>query len=125
MMMYIKKHIRLFTVLLAVILVASVPVSRAFSAYSADSDSIGPEYKEAIDQMSERGVLTVFPDGSFQPKDTLTREQGAEIVAYMVLGNEVGTLTCEKAPFSDAFLSVLIIFPFPGFAVFATVPATS
>ena len=39
MMIYIKKHIRLFTVLLAVILVASVPVSRVFSAYSADSDS--------------------------------------------------------------------------------------
>lgn len=101
MMIYIKKHIRLFAVLLAAILVASVPVSRAFSAYSADSDSIGQEYKVAIDQMSELGVLNGFPDGSFQPNDTLTREQGAEIVAYMVLGNEVGTLTCEKAPFSD------------------------
>ena len=53
MIMYIKKHIRLFTVLLAVILVASVPISRVFSAYSADSDSIGQEYKVAMEQMSE------------------------------------------------------------------------
>lgn len=53
MMMYIKKHIRLFAALLSVILVASIPISRAFSAYSADSDSIGQEYKVAMEQMSE------------------------------------------------------------------------
>ena len=80
MMIYIKKHIRLFAVMLAVILVASVLVSRVFSAYSADSGNIGSEYKEAMEQLSERGVLNGFPDGSFKPKDTLTREQGAEIV---------------------------------------------
>lgn len=101
MKIYIQKHIRLFSVLLGLILVASVLIVRGFVTHSADSGSIEPEYKEAMEQITGRGVLSGLPDGSFQPKGNLTREQGAEIVTYIVLGSEANTLTCEKAPFPD------------------------
>ncbi len=51
--------------------------------------------------MTERGVLNGFPDGTFQPGGTLTREQGAKITAYMVLGGGVQSLTAQRAPFDD------------------------
>ena len=73
----------------------------AFAAEFTDSGSIGPPYREAVAEMSRRGVLNGFPDGSFQPAETLTREQGAKIVTYMVLGDGVNSLTCTEAPFND------------------------
>ena len=66
-----------------------------------DADSIGAPYKTAVEQMTALGVLNGFPDGSFQPKGTLTREQGAKIIAYMCLGKDVENLTCSEAPFDD------------------------
>ena len=66
-----------------------------------DADSIGSPYREAVEQMTTLGVLNGFPDGSFQPKGTLTREQGAKIIAYMCLGKDVEDLTCSEAPFDD------------------------
>lgn len=51
--------------------------------------------------MARRGVLNGFPDGAFHPDETLTREQGAKIITYIVLGDGVNALTCEKAPFDD------------------------
>ena len=67
----------------------------------SDSGSIGQPYKQAVIEMTKRGVLNGCPDGAFHPKDTLTREQGAKIVTYMVLGDQVNSLTCSKAPFDD------------------------
>lgn len=72
-----------------------------YAADFTDGNRIGPAYREAVEQMTARGVLNGFPDGSFQPTGTLTREQGAKIVAYMILGDEVNALTCSAAPFND------------------------
>ena len=73
----------------------------ALAAGFADSESIGEPFRKAVEQMTARGVLNGFPDGSFHPEETLTREQGAKIVTYMILGGEANTLTCDRAPFSD------------------------
>ncbi|MBR4895007.1 MAG: S-layer homology domain-containing protein [Clostridia bacterium] len=67
----------------------------------SDHEKIGAAYRTAVADMTARGVLNGFPDGSFQPQGTLTREQGAKIIAYMALGEEVGQLTCTSAPFDD------------------------
>ena len=72
-----------------------------YAADFTDGNRIGPAYREAVEQMTAQGVLNGFPDGSFQPTGTLTREQGAKIVAYMILGDEVNALTCSAAPFND------------------------
>ncbi|MBR5430749.1 MAG: S-layer homology domain-containing protein [Firmicutes bacterium] len=73
----------------------------AFAAGFSDSESIGLPYQEAVEQMADRNVLAGFPDGSFLPEDTLTREQGAKIVTYILLGEGVNALTCDAAPFND------------------------
>lgn len=74
-----------------------LPVSAGFT----DEKQIGTAYMTAVDMMTSRGVLNGFPDGSFQPQGTLTREQGAKIITYMALGEEVSRLTCASAPFDD------------------------
>lgn len=73
----------------------------ASAAVFTDSDSIGTPYRTAVEEMAARGVLNGFPDGEFRPSGTLTREQGAKIIAYMVLGDGVNDLTCSQAPFDD------------------------
>ena len=80
----------------------------AFSSYASgfsDGDSIGTSYRDAVERMVERRVLSGFPDGSFQPEGTLTREQGAKIVAYIILGDDIGSLVCVISPFDDVDVS--------------------
>ena len=72
-----------------------------FAVGFTDSDSIGAPYREAVEQMTALGVLNGFPDGTFQPQGTLTREQGAKIIAYLCLGDAVDSLVCTEAPFTD------------------------
>ena len=73
----------------------------SFAVSFSDSGDIGQAYITAVDEMAVLGVISGFPDGSFQPHGTLTREQGAKITAYMILGDSIGTLTCTSAPFDD------------------------
>ncbi len=89
----------LMPVLAAVILLSSC--ASAAAAEFDDAALIGSPYREAVEKMTERGVLNGFPDGTFQPGGTLTREQGAKITAYMVLGGGVQSLTAQRAPFDD------------------------
>lgn len=92
---------RTAVIFLSICLLASCLCTASFAADFTDSASIGSPYREAVEQMSARGVLNGFPDGTFQPEKTLTREQGAKIVTYMVLGDQVDALRCDKAPFDD------------------------
>lgn len=85
-----------FSVILALMLF--IP---SFAVSFSDSGDIGQAYITAVDEMAVLSVISGFPDGSFQPHGTLTREQGAKITAYMILGDSIGTLTCTSAPFDD------------------------
>lgn len=95
-----SKYIRLLTILLVLSLFAALS-GTAYAADFSDSGNVGQPYKEAVTEMARRGVLNGFPDGAFHPDETLTREQGAKIITYIVLGDGVNALTCEKAPFDD------------------------
>ena len=67
-----------------------------------DDAQIGQAYREAVEAMTAQGVLEGFPDDSFRPDGTLTREQGAKIIAYLRLGKGTAEkLLCNKAPFDD------------------------
>ena len=58
-------------------------------------------YLEAIDLLTSLGILE-GPDGKFNPQDVLTREQGAKIIAYLMLGKEgAEALSTSVAPFKD------------------------
>ena len=72
----------------------------------SDNYQIGQVYSEAIISMTEQGILAGFPDNSFRPHETLTREQAAKIVVYLVIGEETAsTLTCNYTPYSDVEIS--------------------
>ena len=91
------RHILSLVIVTGLLFCLCLPVSAGFT----DEKQIGTAYMTAVDMMTSRGVLNGFPDGSFQPQGTLTREQGAKIITYMALGEEVSRLTCTSAPFDD------------------------
>ena len=91
------RHILSLMMVTGLLFCLCLPVSAGFT----DEKQIGTAYMTAVDLMTARGVLNGFPDGSFQPQGTLTREQGAKIITYMALGEEVSRLTCASAPFDD------------------------
>ena len=93
--------IRLFGIFLAIGLFAQALSGAVFAAGFTDTADIGYAYKEAVEEMAKRGVINGFPNGSFLPEGTLTREQGAKIITYMILGGGVDLLTCDDAPFED------------------------
>ncbi len=67
-----------------------------------DKKEIGSAYREAVLHMTEQEVLQGYDDGNFHPAVTLTREQGAKIVTYLLLDSEQAeALTCEEAPYED------------------------
>ena len=92
-----KKLLALVLALVMTLGLATVGTSAAFS----DADSI--KYKEAVDVMSAIGVIAGMDNGAFNPAGTLTREQGAKIISYMLLGGKTAgdALTASSAPFSD------------------------
>ena len=90
----------ILSLIVGLALLLSLLTTPALAAFT-DAAGIGPAYREAVNEMTGRGVLNGFPDGSFQPDGTLTREQGAKIVTYMVLGDGVNRLISASAPFDD------------------------
>ena len=98
-----NKRIRIFSLLLAVVLLSSAMGVTAFADSTfTDSAKIGSAYTAAVNYMAQNKVLEGFKeDGSFRPEDTLTREQAAKIVAFMVLGEKAGELTAKQPRFKD------------------------
>ena len=92
---------KLLALVLALVMTLGLATVGASAAYS-DASSINEDYSEAIDVMSMIGVFSGMDDGSFNPTGALTREQGAKILTYMLLGKTGGdALTAGTAPYSD------------------------
>ena len=87
----------IFNLAVATVLMC-VPVRAA--AFN-DADQIAGAYKSAVEDMTTRGIINGFPDGTFQPEGTLTREQAAKIITYMKIGAEAEALTNSNSPFED------------------------
>ena len=98
----LNKHIlRLLALMPVFWLLFTGAANIAHAADFFDSSDIKQPYQAATAQMTDRGVINGFPDGTFRPDGTLTREQGAKMVAYMVLSDKVNDLKCDKSPFTD------------------------
>ncbi|MBQ7566497.1 MAG: S-layer homology domain-containing protein, partial [Oscillospiraceae bacterium] len=83
---------KLIALLLALVLLAG-----AASAAFTDEKSVNTRYREAVTAMSDLGVIGGFPDGSFKPKDTLTRAQAAKIICTVLKGGEnMDAVTASK-----------------------------
>ena len=90
---------KLLALVLALVMTLGLATVGASAATYTDANDI--EYEEAVDVMSAIGVLQ-GDNGAFNPKGTLTREQGAKIISYMLLGQTAGdALTASAAPFAD------------------------
>ncbi len=90
---------KLLALVLALVMTLGLATVGSNAAFKDDADI---DYKEAVDVMSAIGVLAGMEDGNFQPDGNLTREQGAKIIAYLVLGPAAAdALTASKAPFAD------------------------
>ena len=88
--------------ILALVLALVMSMSLVTIANAADfTDSDDISYEEAVDVMSTIGVINGMDDGSFDPHGTLTREQAAKLVTYMLLGDNAERLGIERSTFKD------------------------
>jgi hypothetical protein len=103
-----KKPMKNLKKVLSLVLALAMAFSLMSIAFAADkatnfTDYDEIDYQEAVSVLTSIGVINGVDDGdTFNPTGTLTREQGAKIITYMLLGqNAADQLTTEKAPFSD------------------------
>ena len=69
---------------LVLALVMAMSLVTIANADFTDASAIGDE--EAVTVMTALGIIEGNEDGSFNPDGTLTREQAAKIIAYILLG---------------------------------------
>ena len=81
---------------LSLVTIASAKDASDFSDYGDIT------YKEAVDVMTAAGVFDGVGGNNFAPKNSLTREQAAKIVTYMLMGQaNADKLVATIAPYSD------------------------
>ena len=86
--------------LCAVMLLSMIPMAGAASF--KDSAEVTITAKEAVSIMSDLKIITGFPEGTFKPKDTLTRAQAAKILCCVALGTKAADeLAAGGSTFSD------------------------
>ena len=86
----------------AAIVILALPAGAAFT----DTAKIDEKHKAAVEYISEKGVIIGFPDGSFRPKETLTRAQAAKILCTALEGaGKAESLTKTDTGFSDVSAS--------------------
>ena len=92
--------------ILALVMALVMSLSLVTIANAADfTDSDDISYEEAVDVMSTIGVINGMDDGSFDPNGTLTREQAAKLVTYMLLGDNAERLGIERSTFKDVAMT--------------------
>ena len=63
-------------------------------------------YQEAVDVISEIGVVDGYTGGDFKPTDVLTRGAAAKIICNLILGpTTASALSASSAPFKDVPVS--------------------
>ena len=95
-----KKFLSL--VLALVMTMSLVTVSAGAKDFTDSEDLSGEAYAEAVNVMSEMGIIDGYAGGAFQPQGTLTRGAAAKIIACMMLGKTTAeALGTQAAPFKD------------------------
>ena len=87
---------------LALVLALVMSLSLVTIANAADfSDNADIDYSEAVDVMVAAGIIDGVGTNSFDPNGTLTREQAAKLITYMLLGENSEKLGIESSSFKD------------------------
>ena len=95
----LKKVLSLVLTLAMALSLMTVAFAKDASDYN-DYDEV--TYKEAVDVMTAAGIFDGMGANNFQPDGTLTREQAAKIITYMLMGkSNADKLTTTIAPYGD------------------------
>ena len=91
---------------LSLVLALAMALSLMTVAFAEDANDFADydkvEYNEAVDVMVAAGVFNGVAGNNFAPNDTLTREQAAKIVTYMLVGQtQADKLVTTIAPYAD------------------------
>ncbi len=89
---------KLFAVIVTIAMIATFAIP-AFAA--APADVKGTDYEGAVTRLVALGVITGYPDGTFGPKDSITRAQFAAVVVRALGYEEVATASKGTTKFSD------------------------
>lgn len=95
---------KFLSVVLALVMTMSLVTITAGAKDFTDKSKI--TYGEAVDVISQVGVIDGYTDGSFNPSATLTRGAAAKIICNLILGPTTGaSLGADAAPFKDVPVS--------------------
>ena len=95
---------KFLSLVLALVMTMSLVTVSAGAKDFTDNDTI--TYSEAVNVMSEVGVIDGYTDGSFQPTTNLTRGAAAKIICNLILGpTTAAALGADTAPYSDVPVS--------------------
>ena len=86
---------------LVLALVMSMSLVTVANAKIAFDDAADIDHKEAVDVMTAIGVIDGMTATEFGADGTLTREQAAKIIAYMLLGSKADKLGAVDTGFAD------------------------
>ena len=101
------------SLVLALVLTASLFAFAPASASAAFTDSNSITYKEAVDVIYSLGIMSGYSDGSFRPNGLLTRGAAAKIICCMMLTPDVANQMKNDA--STKFKDVPAGHTFAGF----------
>ena len=86
---------------LALVMTMSL-VTIASAASFSDVDKVDSTYEVAVGLMTEKKVITGYPDGTFQPQGKVTRAEMAKMICVALLGEaQAAKLTASRQVFSD------------------------
>ena len=95
---------KFLSLVLALTMAMSLVVVNTSAKEFTDNDELN--YKEAVDVISEIGVVDGYTDGSFNPQGGLTRGAAAKIICNLILGpTTAAELHADTRPFSDVAIN--------------------
>lgn len=91
---------RRFAAFGALLLACCLPLSSTFAASPKQFQDVPPSkyFAEAVYDLSERNIISGYPDGTFKPGNTITRGQAAAIIAKMI---KLDTSNVKNPGFKD------------------------
>ena len=91
---------KFLSLVLALVMTMSLVTVSAGAKDFTDDDKI--TYEEAVNVISEIGVVDGYADGKFNPTNTLTRQAAAKIICNLILGpTTAAELHADTAPYKD------------------------
>ena len=95
---------KFLSLVLALVMTMSLVTVSAGAKEFTDDDKL--TYEEAVNVVSEIGVVDGYTDGKFNPTNVLTRQAAAKIICNMILGpTTAAELHADTAPYKDVPLT--------------------